>query len=316
MTDSTSHLQFKSFADTQGVPLSSLIKMLEILKNNEEIQNYDLITQVGLSKISINTFQKQFSHLFTPVSRFTRLNEEGLKFAEEVLLHWKVINTKGMNSEIMNRNFTRTDPKRRYDQFLATQKTIAKRASKMDDMLDIQDNRILFLGDDDHTSIAVGLNNKYENITVVDVDSDILNSIESLAKNSNIKLETFQHDLRSSFPAQLEGSFDVIFTDPPYTPEGIELFLSRAIEALDPNNKSARIYFCYGHSDLSKERFLPIYEKCLNAGLMIRWIFDKFNRYTGAESIGNTSSLFICEVTAKTKSTIKKDFRENIYTIN
>lgn len=309
MINSSAYSQLKSFSEKEGVPLIYLIELLRILRDKEKIQNYNLITLTGLSKVSINTFQKQFKHLFAPVSRFTLLSDEGLVFADEVLCFCQ--DTK---AEMAKANFERTLPKRHYDQFLATEETISKRATKLDEMFDIQDKRILFLGDDDHTSIAVGLLNKHKNITITDIDNDILSSIVSAASDSGIKLETIKGDLRNSLPKNLKGNFDVVFTDPPYTPEGIELFLSRAIEALDPKNKSARIYFCYGHSDLSKERFLRIYEKCVQSGLMIRWVFDKFNRYNGAESIGNSSSLFICEVTAKTSPIEKGTFKKEIYT--
>lgn len=309
MVNSLAYSQLKSFSEKEGIPFIYLIELLKILRNTEKIQNYDLITLTGLSKVSINTFQKQFKQLFAPVSRFTVLSDKGSLFTDEVLRFCQ--NTK---AETTKTSFERTNPKRHYDQFLATQETVSKRATKMDEMFDVQDKRILFLGDDDHTSIVVGLLNKHKNITIIDIDNDILSSIDAVSKNLGIKLETIQCDLRNSFPKALKDSFDVVFTDPPYTPEGIELFLGRAVEALDPKNKSARIYFCYGHSDLSKERFLPIYEKCIQSGLMLRWIFDKFNRYNGAESIGNSSSLFICEITDKTKLTIKGAFKKGIYT--
>ncbi|KUK84142.1 MAG: hypothetical protein XD98_0162, partial [Microgenomates bacterium 39_6] len=95
-----------------------------------------------------------------------------------------------------------------------------------------------------------------------------------------------------------------------------KLFISRAIESLDGANRAARIYFCYGNSDRAKERFLFVYEVLINSGLMVRWIFDKFNRYQGAESIGSASSLFITETTPKTKLLIKGNYDKPIYTNN
>ena len=106
----------------------------------------------------------------------------------------------------------------------------------------------------------------------------------------------------------------MVFSDPPYTTDGIKLFVSRAIQALDPSNQTARIYVCYGSSDRAKEKFLPVNEIFSNSGLMVRWLFDKFNRYQGAESIGSASSLFILEVTSKTKPLITGKYDKPIYT--
>ena len=113
----------------------------------------------------------------------------------------------------------------------------------------------------------------------------------------------------------MKGKFDTVFTDPPYTPEGISLFVSRAIETLDKKNQTARVYVCYGNSDRAKERFLPIQDVLTDSGLMLRWVF-RFNRYEGAESVGSASSLYIAEVTPRTKPLIRGNYDKSIYTID
>lgn len=47
---------------------------------------------------------------------------------------------------------------------------------------------------------------------------------------------------------------------------------------------------------------------------MVRWVFDKFNRYEGAESIGSASSLFVLEVTPRAKPLIRGNYDRPIYT--
>ncbi|MCS7092315.1 MAG: bis-aminopropyl spermidine synthase family protein [Patescibacteria group bacterium] len=105
-----------------------------------------------------------------------------------------------------------------------------------------------------------------------------------------------------------------MFTDPLYTPKGINLFVSRAIETLDRQNQTARIYVCYGNSYRAKERFLPIQKVLTDSGLMLRWVFDRFNRYEGAESVGSASSLYIAKITPKTKPLIRGRYDKPIYT--
>lgn len=181
---------------------------------------------------------------------------------------------------------------------------------------DVKGKRLLFLGDDDFTSIGVASLGLASHIEVLDVDKRILDSIKGVAEIEDLTLSTTRTDLRQRLPSQLMRGFDVVFTDPPYTPSGMSLFLSRAIQALDPENQASRVYVCYGNSDRARERYLPIQQLFTDSGLMVRSVFDGFNRYIGAESIGSSSSLFVADVTPRTRPIIKATFDEKIYTDN
>ena len=172
------------------------------------------------------------------------------------------------------------------------------------------------MGDDDFTSVACANLHTAPVVTVLDIDKRILDKIDLISQVEELRINTDNYDARKTLsPANL-GKFDVVFTDPPYTTDGIKLFVSRAIQALDPKNHAGRIYICYGNSDRAKERFLPIYELFTASGLMVRWVFDKFNRYRGAESIGSASSLFVIDVTDKTKPLVTGNYDKPIYTNN
>jgi len=186
----------------------------------------------------------------------------------------------------------------------------------LDFLGDTRDKRALFLGDDDFTSVAMANIRSAKNVAVLDIDERILISIGGIAEELGLEINKTKHDLRKPIPAELKGQFDIVFTDPPYTPEGISLFVSRAVEALDKKNQAARIYVCYGNSDRAKERFLPVQETVTNSGLMIRYVFDRFNRYEGAESIGSSSSLYVAETTPKARPSLKGNYDKPIYTID
>lgn len=267
-----------------------------------------------------------FSHLWRITSEYTGdfsitkhllfIFSEEYKFEETL---WNTLESEGYNRvlELLRRHKDkRPAPERKYDQFTATIETTAKRASLLDQNEDLAGKRLLFLGDDDFTSIAVSSFGKASKVAVLDIDNRILDNIGQVAKEEGLKVDSESYDARKALPEEYKQKFDIVFTDPPYTPEGIKLFVSRAIQALDPQNQSARIYLCYGNSDRAKERFLPIYDLLTSSGLMIRWVFDKFNRYEGAESIGSASSLFILDVTSKTKALITGDYDRPIYTNN
>lgn len=321
------YLKILQVSKETGIPAKKVLDIFYFLHRGEPVDNHELLTQVGISKNAINQIKKALSSFLNDVSRNTQLKKNvfqdmqtlfDIDYKTEDELYSalggesfeKIINLLEKCSDL------RPAAKRRYNQFTATIETTAKRAVLLQFFEDITGKRILFLGDDDFTSVAIASYRKAVEIAVLDIDDRILNNINEISKQQSLNMTTVVYDARKQFPRKLSGKFDVVFTDPPYTPDGITLFVSRAIDSLDKTNRSARVYVCYGNSDKAKERFLPIYRTFLDLGLMIRWVFDKFNRYTGAESIGNTSSLFVCEVTPKTKSLIHGNYEKTIYTFN
>ncbi|PHM28014.1 bis-aminopropyl spermidine synthase family protein [Xenorhabdus budapestensis] len=90
--------------------------------------------------------------------------------------------------------------------------------------------KILFLGDDDLTSLALMMAFKKpghyckNNIYVKDIDKELLEFIREVSKENNFIINTEFVDLKHS--NKYAKSFDVILTDPPYTFDGLKLFLS------------------------------------------------------------------------------------------
>ena len=61
-------------------------------------------------------------------------------------------------------------------------------------------------------------------LCVVDVDQRQLAFLDGV--------DTWFADLRVGLPAPLRGGFDIVLTDPPYSPAGVGLFAARALEAM------------------------------------------------------------------------------------
>ena len=310
-----------------GIPTKKVFDFLFELRSGESRENNKLVQRIGVSKNALNQLKEFLSSLLKPSSKSTQLNSAAIQEVQSIFeLGYK--SEESLWSFLENENYERsielleklTDQRppseRKYDQFTATIETTARRVSLLGFLGDIQDKRLLFLGDDDFTSVACANLRKAKEVVVVDIDERILKNIKNISESRGLGIKTLKYDVRQKLSKELLGKFDVIFIDPPYTPKGVELFVSRAVELLDKGNKAARVYVCYGNSDRAKERFLAIYEVFINSGLMTRWVFDKFNRYQGAYSIGSSSSLFITEVTPKTKPIIKGDYDGSIYTNN
>lgn len=310
-----------------GIPTKKMLDFLFALRTGKPVENNKLLQAVGISKNALNQAKGLLSFILKPSSKSTQLEEGALPEVgslfmsgyqpEEIL--WNIFENESYRNSIKileKCTDQRPSPKREYDQFTATAETTARRAGLLNFFEDVADKKVLFLGDDDFTSVAIASCHAASKVSVLDVDNRILDGIAFISREENLGIATGNYDVRRPLPASYSGKFDVVFTDPPYTIEGIRLFVSRAIQALNPSNKAARMYVCYGNSDKAKERFLPIYEVFNSSGLMIRWAFDKFNRYQGAESIGSASTLFVLDVTSKTKPLITKNYDKPIYTNN
>ena len=184
------------------------------------------------------------------------------------------------------------------DQSFATPETSVYRAALMYERGDLEGKRILFVGDDDLTSLPAALTDMAEEIAVVDIDDRILKLIEKFSQKEGVEIKTIKHDLRNPLPEDLKERFDVISTDPPYTVDGLKLFLSRGIEAL---GKEGIAYLSYSHKPI--DEWLSIQKAITDMGFVISELIPNFNYYEGSEIIANTT--FIARL-------VGKDLKANI----
>jgi predicted methyltransferase len=199
--------------------------------------------------------------------------------------------------------------KAQLDQVYATTSSIARRAELLLDAGEHQ-RGLVFLGDDDLTSAAVQLAGAGRRTTVLDTDRDILDLLDRVAEEHGFDHVSIEHDLREPVPRALHGRFGAVFTDPPYALEGFRLFISRAVSLLKPDG---RLYVCFGHSRRAAERGLQKQRVLCDAGFAVEAVFEDFNHYHGAESIGARSALWKCVVTPETRSLVSGSQEGPIY---
>jgi len=207
----------------------------------------------------------------------------------------------------------RPKPKREYDQFLATEETLIKRVLILENLINERIKEILFLGDDDLTSLAFSLLKSTDfnvNVMVVDIDKDILNFINFVSEKENFKIGTYNYDLKYPLPKDKFKNFNLVFTDPPYTPSALELWLTRCLESSlesgsnkkrkRPEILSSKYYvICYGYTEKETEKGLKIQGIITKLGLVIQEKIRDFNNYYGAKSISSKSDLYILQPTPK-----------------
>lgn len=178
------------------------------------------------------------------------------------------------------------------DQAFATPETSFRRVIYADRHDAISGRNILLVGDDDLTSVAIGLHSKKERkpnrIVVLDIDSRVIDFITSISKKYNLDIECYLHDLKLPLPTNLKYNFSTIFTDPPYTLPGLELFLARASEALE-EGPGKQGYLSFGHKDPDSDH--EVFKIISRYGFIPKEIIENFNTYDGGTIIGNVSRM-------------------------
>jgi predicted nicotinamide N-methyase len=198
------------------------------------------------------------------------------------------------------------------DHVPATPATAARRARWLADTYDLDGARLLCLGDHDLTSLAVCATVAGTEITVVDIDDRLLRYIDETAKANGWRIRCRHADLRHGLPPDLLADADLVFTDPPYTPEGVGLFATRALQCLRAGI-AGRLLLAYGHSRRHPALGAQVQAELARTGVVFEAILPDFNAYEGAQAIGSVSDLYVCQPVSPTRSK-KSGARHGIYT--
>lgn len=205
----------------------------------------------------------------------------------------------------------RPEPSPQLDQAFATPETALRRAIYMLERGDLEGRDVLFLGDDDFTSVAAALLGVARGITVIEIDERLIEAIEDVSRDGGLGIGNVVHDLREPLPEGLRGRYDVVLTDPPYTVPGLELFVSRGIDALR-GRKTASVYLCF--ADKPPLEMLEVHRAITEMGLFVRELIPRFNLYEGAEIFGNTTFMARLATTEETRPLVTGFFEGKIYT--
>ncbi len=177
--------------------------------------------------------------------------------------------------------------------------------------------RVLLLGDDDLTALALrllvrdhGSRSTIASLAVVDVDPRLVAFLERELAGAPFPAASVEHDLRRPLPPELSGVFDTVVTDPPYTTAGASLFLSRAAEALDERGGDVFLSFGSRRPGAAEQLQRAIVE----IGFVIHNISRDFNDYVGAGVLGGTSHLYHLAATGRLTSPRMGSFAGPLYT--
>jgi N4-bis(aminopropyl)spermidine synthase len=184
------------------------------------------------------------------------------------------------------------------DQSHCTPETNLRRVLYMQTHGALAGKAVLLLGDDDSVSLALGLVGQAlspqgggrlaARLCVVDTDPRVLAHIRESAAAAGFAVETVQHDAREPLPEGLVGQFDTVMTDPPYTPAGLDLFVSRAVQALTPG-QGRQIFLSFGHRAPAEQ--VALQRALAGMGLAVAELLPGFNEYRGAGILAGVSQM-------------------------
>ena len=190
----------------------------------------------------------------------------------------------------------RPSPDFTIDQSHATSDTCIRRVFYMYEHGSVEGRDIVLIGDDDLVSLAIVLFADYFGIdvgiiSVLDVDQRVLNFIEQKSDEYGFNVKTMRHDFREELPQNVRNSFDVFFSDPPYTVDGIKLFAARGMDVLkNEPGKTGYISFPVRPPD----EMTGIFGSLSLLGLAPQEFISGFNRYIGAQIHAGSSNMLRC----------------------
>ncbi len=200
------------------------------------------------------------------------------------------------------------------DQSHATPETALRRALYLYEYDALEGRDVLILGDDDLSSLAVGLLSEFlglqvRNLVVLECDGRLVDYLRSAG--AGYPLEAIRHDLRQDLPDELIGRFDVFLTDPPYTLEGLDLFVSRGVTGLR-SGAGKQGYVCFGHR--SPRETAEAVGALTQMGLAPVEIVPDFNRYVGAQVLAGISQMIRTISTSDMRPSIQGPYGGALYT--
>ena len=177
-------------------------------------------------------------------------------------------------------------PQRDLDQVPATAETVLKRGHYLLRSFDLRGAHVLCVGDHDLTSLGLFLAGGADGVrvSVVDADEALLGYIDDEARQRGFDVRCYAADLRLGLPAALHESSQLVFTDPPYTPEGVRLFVGRGLQGL-ADSRNGRVLVAYGFGE-QPALGLAVQQALSPLHLAYEAVLPGFNRYAGAEAIG------------------------------
>ena len=214
----------------------------------------------------------------------------------------------------------RVVPNVEIDQCPTTPEDLVQRIAFMYENGDLNNKRILCIGDNDFASLLMFEVAKPKEVVVIDIDERVLVIIQKIAKEQKWTIKTKKFDIRklsqTNYPKYLKERFDVFQTDPPYTEVRFKYYLALGMVAL---KREGACYIIAPHMNLESWSDELLYETekfLLEHGFFITDVLPSFQSFI--DKYGIISSMIRAERTNLVKdplSALKQLNLDKFYTI-
>jgi len=207
------------------------------------------------------------------------------------------------------RNF-RGEPDPLLDQYFITKETALNRALVFDPK-NYDGKRLVMIGDMDLISLFIGKVSKPKDLAVIDIDKRLPELVFKLKFKEKIRSIRFiNHDIRVRMLAVMKNQFEYVFIEPPFTIEGLELGLSRAVQCARKDAKSYIVLSWDYH-----KKSIEIVENFVDKmKLELLKVNKDFNNYTYLTPLNKkVSNVFVIKVNSNSTETISNHYFGPLY---
>lgn len=243
----TSNKNFWEILQTSDFFLRDIILSLKILKKKKLIgvnENGFFITEKAKSKINLKSLEFETKVCSSCGGKTLIFGKKFLKLLEDF-------------KEIVK---IRPSPESFYSQGYMLEKDVIARVAFMHYHEDLENKKIVLIGDDDLLSIALALTELPSKILVLDTDERIGKFIKKFNIEYGYSIKFKRYDVFNPLPKNLTHKFDVFSSEPLETLSGIKAFVLRGIMCLNENGAG---YFGLTHYESSLKKWFEI-QKFLN----------------------------------------------------
>lgn len=171
----------------------------------------------------------------------------------------------------------RPPPNEDYDQTAMSDADAVIRVGFFHEFGDLLNKELLMIGDFDCLSIAAALTGLPKRIVVFEIDTRLIEFINTVAKEHNLPLEAHTWDVRQPLPEEYRGKFDLFSCDPVETVEGIKLYMSRGTQGLRGIGSTG--YIGLTSLEAGKKKWYVIQKILADMGFVLTDCRRNFNGY-------------------------------------
>ncbi|MHA1912549.1 MAG: bis-aminopropyl spermidine synthase family protein [Candidatus Kariarchaeaceae archaeon] len=193
------------------------------------------------------------------------------------------------------------------EQRYVTEETAMRRAVIMNEKGDLNDKRVIYLGDADLNSVAAILISTTKETVVADIDPRISEYLFEAYMSTQKQVRWVVHDMRVRMIGVLKNQFETVYVEPPKTKIALDLFLGRAVQCSRDDVPSVIYLSTKEGKHYSSEEIHELF-RTLKLSVTDHWV--DFNEY---QDDGEKTDLYRLKVSEESEPIYPSHFLDALY---